>query len=95
MRIPGRRGGGGGAAFASEAAIPFESFGSTGGVALLAELDVFEDLSSTIVEVDDDRLKVFARGARCVSLSFFVIFQVDDMTATIVCHFTQIRRSRR
>jgi hypothetical protein len=38
-------------------------------VALLAELDVFEGGSVTIVEVDEERLKVFARGARCVSLS--------------------------
>jgi len=60
--------------------IPFESFESRGGVALLAELAVLEDLSSTIVEVDDDRLNVFARGARCVSFSFLVNFH--DMFAT-------------
>jgi hypothetical protein len=32
--------------------------------------------SLTIVEVEDDRLKVFARGARCVSFSFLVSFQL-------------------
>jgi hypothetical protein len=92
MRIPGRRGGAGGAVFASEAAakcqrqespsiceatipMPFGSLGSTRVVALLAELDVL-GCSLTIVEVDDDRLKVFARGARCVSFSFLVSFQL-------------------
>jgi hypothetical protein len=51
--------------------MPFGSFWST-RVALLAELDTepFDvELSPTIVEVDEDRLKVLARGARCVSLS--------------------------
>jgi len=62
--------------------MPFESFESRGGVALLAELAVLEDLSSTIVEVDDDRLNVFARGARCVSFSFLVNFH--DIFATTV-----------
>lgn len=94
MRIPGRRGGGGGAALASEAAfdgqqssdwhtlidgipMPFESFESTRVDALLAA-----DFSSglTMVEVDDERLKVLASGARLLpmwtSLSFLVSFQL-------------------
>jgi hypothetical protein len=44
--------------------MPFPSFASTRVVALLAELVGF-----VIVEVEDERLNVFARGARCVSLS--------------------------
>lgn len=87
MRIPGRRGGGGGAAFASEAAgrvrvskkrhfrerfvlpMPLGSLGSTSVVALLAEPVDFGVWSPTMVEVDEERLKVLASGARCVSLS--------------------------
>jgi hypothetical protein len=41
---------------------------------LLTEPD-FDDCSPTIVDVDDERLKVLASGARCVSLSFLVSFQ--------------------
>jgi hypothetical protein len=55
--------------------MPFGSLGLTSVVALLAELDVF-DSSLTMVDVDEDRLKVFASGARCVSLSFLVSFQL-------------------
>ena len=51
--------------------MPFGSFGST-RVVLLAVLET-EPLalweSGTMVEVEDERLKVLARGARCVSLS--------------------------
>jgi hypothetical protein len=43
-------------------------------VALLVELGVF--WSSTMVDVDEERLKVFASGARCVSFSFLVSFQL-------------------
>jgi hypothetical protein len=52
-------------------------------------LDVVEEeafgaeVSLTMVDVDEDRLKVLARGARWVSLSFLVSFQ--DMAATIQC----------
>ena len=42
---------------------------STRVVPLLVELDVLGVWSPTIVEVDDERLNVFASGARCVSLS--------------------------
>lgn len=39
-------------------------------LALLAEVAAFGvGWSLTMVEVDDERLKVLARGARCVSLS--------------------------
>lgn len=85
--MPGRRGGGGGAAFASDAAesvssfpgicvrdyapMPLGSFEST-RVVLLPELAGLDCWSPTIVEVDDERLKVLARGARCVSLSSVV-----------------------
>jgi hypothetical protein len=59
--------------------MPAGSFWSA-RVALLAELDTepFGVAASepTMVDVDEDRLKVFARGARCVSLSFFVNFQL-------------------
>jgi hypothetical protein len=57
--------------------MPFGSFESTKVVALLPA-----DLSSglTMVEVDDERLKVLASGARLLpmwtSLSFFVSFQL-------------------
>jgi hypothetical protein len=43
-------------------------------VALLVELGVF--WSSTMVDVEEERLKVFASGARCVSFSFLVSFQL-------------------
>jgi hypothetical protein len=49
--------------------MPFWSFASTSVVALPAELDVLAGWSPTMVDVDDERLKVLARGARCVSLS--------------------------
>jgi hypothetical protein len=48
-------------------------------VVLLDVLGGFGALSDTIVEVEEDRLKVFANGARWVSLSFLVSFQ--DMAA--------------
>jgi hypothetical protein len=50
--------------------MPLESLGST-SVALLAvlELEFFCAGSGTMVDVDEERLKVLARGARCVSLS--------------------------
>lgn len=38
-------------------------------VALLTELPGFGVCSPTMVDVDDERLKVLASGARCVSLS--------------------------
>lgn len=47
--------------------MPLASFGST-RVALLAVLEGF-GVSATMVEVDEERLKVFANGAKCVSLS--------------------------
>ena len=92
IRIPGRRGGGGAAAFASDAAatvsnralsrmwagyapIPLGSFESARVEPLLTE----PVWSLTMVDVDDERLKVLASGARCVSLSFLVSFQ--DMAA--------------
>lgn len=53
----------------SEAAMPL----SFVGVELLAML-AFSS-SGVIVEVEVDREKVLARGARCVSLSFLVKFQ--------------------
>lgn len=59
MRIPGRRGWGGGAA-ASEAAL---ASGSTSVVALLAE-DVVGVFSFVIVDVEELLLNVLARGAR-------------------------------
>lgn len=84
MRMPGRTGVGGGAAFASEATasvskaercrtglyapMPLGSLESTRVLLLLRELDL-EGWSPTIVEVDEERLKVFASGARCVSFS--------------------------
>lgn len=49
-------------------------------VALLAALGVFGSL--VIVEVDEDLLNVLASGARCVSFSFLVSFQVEAIFAT-------------
>ena len=85
MRIPVRRGGGGGAASASEDAVLGQpgvsgrwtslvpiplSLESVRVVALLAWLEALGVAwSLTIVDVDDERLNVLARGARCVSLS--------------------------
>ena len=45
------------------------SFESEGVVALPACVDALGVDWSTMVDVDDDRLNVLARGARCVSLS--------------------------
>ena len=54
----------------SYAPMPLGSFGSTSVVLLvLLDAEPLGVLSGTIVEVDEERLKVFARGARCVSLS--------------------------
>jgi len=64
---------------ASEAVIPLLSLESTRVAALLAESEVLVDFSSVTVEEDDERLNVLAMGARCVSLSFFVMRQVEDM----------------
>lgn len=55
--------------------MPFASLESTRVVALLAEL---AGLSFVIVEVEELRLKVLANGARCVSFSFLVSFQVEE-----------------
>lgn len=55
--------------------MPLGSLESTSVVALLAEL---AGLSFVIVEVEELLLKVLARGARCVSLSFLVSFQVEE-----------------
>jgi hypothetical protein len=60
--------------------MPLGSFEST-AVSLLAALGVLEALSSVMVDVEELRLNVFASGARCVSLSFFVIRHVEDMVA--------------
>jgi hypothetical protein len=100
IRIPGLRGGGGGAALASEAAVamsafgraeaageyvlmPFGSLGST-AVVLLDMLAVdalgVADSLLTMVEVDEDRLKVLARGARCVSLSSVTVRRRNKIT---------------
>ena len=49
-------------------AIPWESLTASG------LLGGFCAVSGKIVDVEDERLKVFASGARCVSLSFFVSF---------------------
>lgn len=51
-----------------ELPMPLGSFGSTRVVALLAE-DALGVCSPGAVEVEEERLNVFARGARCVSLS--------------------------
>lgn len=92
MRIPGRRGGGGGAALASEAAwdsqqldngfIGLQSvpmpFGSLESTEVVAELAGFFS-SFTMVDVEDDRENVLEPGTRLlkwVSLSFFVNFQL-------------------
>lgn len=100
MRIPGLRGGGGGAALASEAAevmsascmrwshgeyvpMPFGSLGSTAVVLLdMLAVDVLgvADSLFTMVDVDEDRLKVLARGARCVSLSSATVRNQDRIT---------------
>lgn len=58
---------------ASDATIPF---GSLALASVLVEANGLEGLddSLTMVEVDEERPKVFARGARWVSLSFFVSF---------------------
>jgi len=48
--------------------MPFGSLGST-RVALLAVDEGLGVESPTMVDVDEDRLKVFASGARCVSFS--------------------------
>lgn len=85
IRIPGRRGCAGADALASEAAglgqqevsgdrrtkVPMPlSLESPRVVALAAELEALGvGWSPTIVDVDDERLNVLARGARCVSLS--------------------------
>lgn len=55
--------------------MPLGSLESTSVVALLAEL---AGLSFVIVEVEELLLKVLARGARCVSFSFLVSFQVEE-----------------
>jgi hypothetical protein len=54
-----------------EAKVPMPlSFESPSVVALAAELEALGvGWSPTIVDVDDERLNVLARGARCVSLS--------------------------
>jgi hypothetical protein len=61
-------------------------------VALLAELDVFEGWSLTIVEVDDERLNVFARGARCVSLSSANCVRLDKEQARVVRTLCELPR---
>jgi hypothetical protein len=48
--------------------MPLGSFESASVLLLLTELDL-DGWSPTIVEVDEERLKVFASGARWVSLS--------------------------
>jgi hypothetical protein len=57
--------------------MPLESLESTRVAELFPDFGVW---SPTIVDVDDERLKVLASGARCVSLSFLVSFQ-DMITA--------------
>lgn len=53
------------------------SFSSAAVALLLAvaalETEFLDDDSLTIVDVDEDRLKVLARGARCVSLSSAIV----------------------
>jgi hypothetical protein len=63
--------------------MPFGSFESTSVVALLAELAVLDGASLVMVDVDEDLLKVFARGARWVSFSFLVNFH--DMACAVSC----------
>lgn len=48
--------------------MPLGSLEST-AVVLLEGVDGFGVLLSTMVEVEEERLNVFAKGARCVSLS--------------------------
>jgi hypothetical protein len=90
IRIPGLRGGAGGEEVGSEAAVHCQWDCCTetiaDGVLMLpwVSLRVVDEArglfvgfcaaSGVMVEVDDDREKVFASGARCVSLSFFVSF---------------------
>jgi hypothetical protein len=64
--------------------MPFGSLESTSVVALLAELAVFDGASLVMVDVDEDLLKVFARGARWVSFSFLVNFH--DIACTVACY---------
>jgi hypothetical protein len=92
IRIPGRRGGGGGAALASEAALDSQRlhsdpmglqflpmpFGSLESTEVVAELAGFFS-SFTMVDVEDDRENVLDPGTRLlkwVSLSFLVNFQL-------------------
>jgi hypothetical protein len=45
--------------------------------------------SATMVDVEEDRENVFARGARCVSLSFLVSFQ-DMLRVCATCRASQL-----
>ena len=59
--------------------MPLGSLGSTRVLLLLTELDL-DGWSPTIVEVEEERLKVFASGARWVS------FSSGGMSAGIAVH---------
>jgi hypothetical protein len=60
--------------------MPLGSFGSTAVLLddVLGAGDLVVAESLTMVEVDEERLKVLARGARCVSLSSTIREKVDQ-----------------
>lgn len=49
-------------------------------------MELLDDFwSLTMVDVDEERLKVFAMGARCVSLSLFVTAFHDMVASLCLC----------
>lgn len=73
--------------------IPLGSLGSPAVVPLLAEPDdALGGWSPTMVEVDDERLNVFASGARCVSLSSAYCVSMVKVPAEGVRTFGELPR---
>jgi hypothetical protein len=73
--MPGWTAATGGETSDSEAVIPFDALVEILGVGVCEATGVSSPDSPLMVDVEEDRVNVCVKGARCVSFNFLVIFQ--------------------